>query len=122
MTLVREGRAPGRSHARQVARVASLVLPSVVAALVAALVVQGGHYPAVTLLAFAVGIVGMAYCLRSMASRGEPRGKVRTKRVPEGEAFFRQGLDATLPASRNLQRHPRTIRGRVTPLPRTFRA
>ena len=152
---VTQGQAPGRTGARRVARVAWFVLPSVVAVLAAALVIQGGRYPAVTLLAFAVGIVGMAYSLRSIAHRSGLPHQVAThegqlasalpmdlddkirefkalvvEALPPSEAsawlaspqstlggatpadvFFSQGLDATLPAIRDLKRRPRTIQG-----------
>jgi hypothetical protein len=141
-----------------VARRAWFVLPAVVAALVAVLVIQGGRYPPVTLLAFAVGIAGMAYSLRSMTLRGERRHRAATpgeelrsrlpmdlddkirelkalvvEALPPSEAstwlaspqstlggatpadvFFSQGLDATLPAIRDLQRRAGRIQGGVS--------
>jgi hypothetical protein len=68
----------GRADTRRVARVAAVLLPALVAALAVALVIEGGRYPAETLLSFAVGVVGIAYSMRAIASRTEVQDGVET--------------------------------------------
>jgi hypothetical protein len=75
-----KGASPRRADTRRVTRVAALVFPALVAAFAAALVIEGGRYPAETLLSFAVGITGIAYSMRAIASRTEMQDGVETAR------------------------------------------